>query len=181
MEQSENAPQNTRVSPSESFIEVKAPVHDAWVALAIAVILFGSSVGVASLVGRALDAEVGEPHRVEPSDEEMELVDEYGAAGIDVMSERGATLLVPKGTATKVTCGGTSAHKSWLCKSRTPASLIWRGGSNVNVDGGTGTVWCDGTVSDDCVDDVITGDTAHAYLYTKVDAGVTLGCSCAYQ
>lgn len=131
-----------------------------------------------SLVGTAVSRETSEPHRdipMQPEDDEME------SAGLDVMKERGATLRVPRGAATKVTCGGTSSHLSWVCKSRTPASVIYRGGSDVGLDGGTGSVWCTTSTNEDCIDDVITGDTAHAYLYTEVDAGVTMGCSCAYQ
>jgi hypothetical protein len=168
---------STSAAPQKVEVTVAQPLGWVVSALAFAAFLMGWGL-ISGIVGAALDDEANEPHRdipMQPEDDEME------SAGLDVMKERGAVLRVPRGTATKVTCGGTAAHLSWVCKSRTPASVVYRGGSDVGLDGGTGSVWCTTSTNEDCIDDVITGDTAHVYLYTEVDAGVTMGCSCAYQ
>lgn len=159
-----------RITRRLSFITASAAPGVLLGALVVCLVSF-TMLGMVLAVG-AIEDEVREPHRN---------ADDAEVASLDMLRERGAALTVPKNTAVKVSCGGTAAHASWVCKSRTPASIIYRGGSDVALDGGTGSVWCDGTALDDCIDDVITGDSAHAWLATFVDAGVTLGCTCAYK
>lgn len=83
---------------------------------------------------------------------------------------------LPKATAWQVCSDGNRTAVSWQCHSTDPTLIFYRGGSSVTSS--DGTPYCSDTTA--CpAGAVAAGDSVSSYLYTAVDAGVTLDCLCA--